>query len=419
MGIVFFIEKYLWLLVTICYSYQLFYILYVLAAKKETNEAVEGKDHKFGIIISARNEENVIGQLIDSIDRQNYPSELIDVLVIADNCTDNTANLCRQKGAIVFERFNKEKVGKGYALRFLFENLFVDENDYDAYIVIDADNLLDKNYIKEMNAVYNKGYRVVTSYRNSKNYASNWISAGYSLWFLRESKYLNEARMRLHTSGAISGTGFLISKEIIEEKGGWPYYLLTEDIEFTTDYVIEGKKVGYAKNAILYDEQPVTFKQSWDQRLRWAKGFYQVIGKYGKRLAHNIVVKRSFSCFDILMSIFPAVFLTMFSISINIVKFLYALTLPKVPTTYFLPLFTYILSCYAFIFVMGLITTITEWKNIHCKTSQKIFYLFTFPLFMLTYVPIAIVAMFKKVQWKPIAHSVTTDVEQMEAIINK
>jgi cellulose synthase/poly-beta-1,6-N-acetylglucosamine synthase-like glycosyltransferase len=143
-----------------------------------------------------------------------------------------------------------------------------------------------------MNKVFSDGYDIITSYRNSKNYDSNWISAGYSLWFLRESKYLNYSRMLLDTSCAISGTGFCVSRSVIEKDGGWKYYLLTEDIEFTIDHVLKGYKIGFAPNAVLYDEQPTTFSQSWLQRLRWSKGFLQVWMKYGGRLIKGIFTKR-------------------------------------------------------------------------------------------------------------------------------
>lgn len=113
-----------------------------------------------------------------------------------------------------------------------------------------------------MNKVFSNGYRIITSYRNSKNFGSNWISSGYSLWFLREAKFLNNARMQLGTSCAISGTGFLISADIIRKNGGWIHHLLTEDIEFTVDSVIHGETIGYCANAILYDEQPTLFRQS-------------------------------------------------------------------------------------------------------------------------------------------------------------
>ena len=116
-----------------------------------------------------------------------------------------------------------------------------------------------------MNKTFSKGYRIITSYRNSKNFGTNWISAGYSLWFLREAKFLNNARMMLGTSCAVSGTGFLVSSEVIRERGGWNYHLLTEDIEFTVDTVIRGETIGYCAGAMLYDEQPTRFDQSWNQ----------------------------------------------------------------------------------------------------------------------------------------------------------
>ena len=87
-------------------------------------------------------------------------------------------------------------------------------NVYDGYFVFDADNILEQDYIEKMNQCFNQGNQIITSYRNSKNYGANWISAGYGLWFLRESRYLNNAREIIHSSCAVSGTGFLFSKEI-------------------------------------------------------------------------------------------------------------------------------------------------------------------------------------------------------------
>ena len=261
---------------TICYTYQLYYVFVVLTRKPK--KLVAKKNHKFAAVISARNESAVIGQLIHSIKVQNYPSELIDVFVIADNCTDNTAEVAREAGAIVFPRFNTEQVGKGYALDYGFNVIRSQYADrgYEAYFVFDADNVLDVNYFREMNKTFDNGAVASTSYRNSKNYDSNWISAGYAVWFLREAKFLNQARLTLNTSCAVSGTGFFVSAKIIERNGGWKWHLLTEDIEFSANSILEGERISYTPTAVLYDEQPVTFRDSWNQRFRWAKGFYQV-----------------------------------------------------------------------------------------------------------------------------------------------
>lgn len=397
-------------LFTICYFYQFIYVIIGLLKKSRKLEAK--KQHKFAVVISARNEANMIGNLLDSIRNQNYPSELIDTLVVADNCTDNTAEVARRHGAHVYERFNDRLIGKGYALDWLFKRLKEDmpDNKYEAYIVFDADNIVDPNFIAEMNKAFDNGYRILTSYRNSKNYEENWISAGYSLWFLREAKFLNNSRMRLGTSCAISGTGFLVSSEIIEKNNGWIHHLLTEDIEFTVDNVIQGETIGYCEKAVLYDEQPTTFYQSYIQRLRWSKGFYQVFGKYGGKLFAGML-KGSFSCYDMLMTISPAMLLTLASTVINLIAIVLGLIGdPEHLPMLFKALWQTLFGFYSMFFALGLITTITERKQIHCSTIKMIGYTFTFPLFMLTYVPISVIALFKKVRWEPIKHSVAMSV---------
>lgn len=398
---------------TLCYAYQFFYIFVGLLKKPKKFSAK--KQHRFAVVVSARNESSVIGNLISSIRNQNYPQELVDIFIIADNCTDNTAEIARSAGAIVYERFNKEQVGKGYALDWMFniiESEYADRN-YEGYIIFDADNVLDPNYIAEMNKVFDNGYRIITSYRNSKNYDTNWITAGYSLWFLREAKYLNNARMQLGTSCAISGTGFLVSADVIRENNGWIHHLLTEDIEFTTDSIIHGEKIGYCADAILYDEQPTKFGQSYTQRLRWAKGFYQVFRNYGVKLIKG-VFKGSFSCFDMLMTIMPAMLLTLISIAINIIAIpIGIINHSNELMTLVSILVKTVANFYGMFFLLGLITTITEADQIHCSKPKRVLYLFTFPLFMLTYVPIAIVALFRKIEWKPINHSVSKSLTEI------
>lgn len=267
-----------------CYAYQLFYILVPFFSGRRTHGPA--KYHRYAVLIAARNEEEVLPHLIESIRKQDYPGELIEIFVVADNCTDETAAAAANCGAHVYQRFHRTRIGKGYALEFLLQNIYGDygKEYFDGFFVFDADNLLAENYITEMNRVFSDGFQIVTSYRNSKNYGDNWISAGYALWFLRESKYLNQARMTLGTSCAVSGTGFLMSSDILQECGGWKFYLLTEDIEFTVHNVVNGERIGYCRDAVLYDEQPVKFSQSCRQRLRWARGYLQVLRKYGLRL---------------------------------------------------------------------------------------------------------------------------------------
>lgn len=400
---------------TLCFAYQFFY-LFVGLFKGDKNFKAS-KKHKFAAVISARNERDVIGQLISSIKKQNYPKDKLDVFVIADNCTDDTAEVAREAGAIVYERFNKEQVGKGYALDWLFKIIKKDYKDagYEGFMIFDADNILDPNYVAEMNKVFDNGYDILTSYRNSKNFDSNWLSAAYSLWFLREARYLNNARMNLGTSCAISGTGFLVGANVIEQNGGWIHHLLTEDIEFTCDMVSRGYKIGYAGKAVLYDEQPTKFSQSYTQRLRWAKGFYQVFTHYGLKLFKGIL-KGSFSCFDMLMTIMPAMFLTLLSVLLNAVAIPVAAVMGAPELSALInALAQTLVNFYGLFFVLGVMTLTTEWKQIHCVWYKKITYVFTFPLYMFSYVPIAIIALFKKVEWKPIKHSVVRTLEDVKS----
>ena len=395
-----------------CYVYQFVYIpIAWLPRKKETLHAPM---HRFAVLIAARNEEAVIGKLIDSIKAQSYPGRLVKIFVAADNCTDATAEAARSHGAEVYERYDMTRRGKGYALDFLLREIKLrGHGRFDGYIVLDADNVLDRDFILHMNETFSAGHDIVTCYRSSKNYGDNWISAGYALWFLRESRYLNSARARLGSSCGVSGTGFLFSQAVLDAQGdGWPFHLLTEDIEFTIDNVTRGMKVGYCPDAIAYDEQPISFRQSWAQRLRWSRGYLQVFKKYGRALISGIF-SGSFSCYDMAMSIMPAAVLTGLSIVVNLgaalVNVLYyhewgVLGVSALQT---------LVNLYLTLFIIGAITTATEWKSIHCEPAKKIFYVFTFPLFMLSYVPIVIHSLFVTPEWTHIDHTRTLDVQQI------
>lgn len=419
------INSILYMGLTVLYFYQFIYIIVALLGdKKKKKQTYEAKKlHRFAFIIAARNESAVVGNLIKSIKAQNYPSELIDVIVVADNCTDNTAEISRANGAIVYERFNTMLVGKGYALDYVFNHIKEDSGDYtayDGYFIFDADNIIDRNYVREMNKVFDNGYNVITSYRNSKNYDTNWITAGYSLWFIREAKYLNNPRMMLKTSCAVSGTGFLVNSSIIKKNNGWKFNLLTEDIQFSVVNILEGEKIGYCENAMFYDEQPTTFKQSWNQRMRWSKGFYQVMFKYGRELISMMFKKRQMfvSCYDMFMTLAPATLLSVGCIALNIAFIICGASSMTVFKKVFPLAMQSIgfaaLSFYFLMLSMGVITLITEWNKILAPAKKKILYLFTFPLFMATYIPISLVALFKKVEWKPIPHCITKSMEDIE-----
>ena len=138
---------------------------------------VTNKKHKFMAIIPAHNEEMVVANLIESLKNQNYDRKLYDIYVIADNCTDNTAEVAREAGAIVLERFDNVNKTKGYALQWFLKQKIEENADYDAFFVFDADNIVDKNFIVNMNKKLCQGEEVVQGYRDIKNPTDNWITA--------------------------------------------------------------------------------------------------------------------------------------------------------------------------------------------------------------------------------------------------
>lgn len=398
-----------------CCCYQAVYCA-VRIIRRNRPEGKAPKLCRYGVLICARNERAVIGQLLDSIAGQTYPGELVEVFVAADNCTDDTAQIARAHGAVVYERQNKLQVGKGYALRFLLGKVCEERGpeSFDGFFVFDADNLLDPRYIEEMNKVFSQGARAVTSYRNTKNFGDNWITAGYGLWFLRESEFMNRPRDILGVSCAVSGTGFLFDPRLLEKTGGWEYFLLTEDLEFTADLIARGEKIRYCPSAVLYDEQPRSFKQSIVQRSRWVKGYLQVVAKHGGGLLRTLVGTGSFACYDTLMTTIPACVLTICSFAVNTGMFVLGMLGARGEMgVFFQSVLSALINSYLLMFVMGLLPLITEWKNIYCSRGKKIRYAFTYPIFVFTFGLAMVVAVFGNIEWKPIKHTVAVSIGDM------
>jgi len=252
------------------------------------------KNHKYAIMIAARNEEKVIGNLLDSINKQDYPKELITIFVVADNCNDNTAKIARSKGAICYERFNNEKKTKGFALQYLCEQIGKDYGrmSYEGYFIFDADNLLNKDYITRMNEAFDAGEKIITSYRNTKNFNDNWVASTYGLHWIRSIRMNHRARSVLRLATNIQGTGFLFTNKIVEN--GWKYTSLTEDRALTADAVAQGYPITYNDRAEFFDEQPTSLKIALRQRLRWSRGHLEAFVESGPYLFLNIFLGKLF-----------------------------------------------------------------------------------------------------------------------------
>ena len=304
--------KYLYILqqslvwiVTIFWLYQIGISVCSLIKLKD-KPMLKNKNHKFMAIIPAHNEESVVKNLIESLKNQDYPKELLDIYVIADNCTDNTAKIARDAGAIVYERFDEEHKTKGYAMQWFLKQKIEEDADYDAFCVFDADNIADVNFIKNMNKKLCEGETVVQGYRDIKNPTDTWITAGYAIFYWTMNRFYHLARYNVGLSPLINGTGFMVKFDVIKPDG-WNTQTLTEDIEFSLKNIINGNKLGWAVDAKVYDEQPLGFKQSWSQRSRWTVGHIQCMQTYAKPLAVAVKEHKTLMNFDGLLYIIGSI----------------------------------------------------------------------------------------------------------------
>lgn len=411
----------IFLFFTLAYFYQIVYVIRVLL-KGDVRLPEAKVKHTYAFVIAAHNEESVIANLVRSILEQDYDGD-IECFVIADNCTDQTADYAREAGAITWERSDLVRKGKSWVLDYAFDRILNEYGDrFEGFFVMDADNIISPNYVEIMNQAFDAGYLVCTSYRNSKNFDSSWISSAYATWFLREAKFLNNARMMLGTSCAISGSGWLVATPIVRGMHGWRFHTLTEDIQFSTFCCAHGIQIGYAP-AEFFDEQPLTFKASWIQRMRWTKGFYQVFFSYNKNLLAGIFRHSRFSSFDMLMTVAPGMILTLLSAFVNAAYLLigtlshgFLATEGELAMCVGSLIMTFA-SMYIVFFILAVLTTVSERSHIHCTKRWRIVTnLFTFPIFMMSYIPITIAALFKKVEWVPTKHDIAVNFDDVVGI---
>lgn len=394
------------------------------------------KINRFGMIIPARNEEKVVAGLIESIKKNNYPQDMIQIFVIAHNCTDRTAEIAREHGATVYEYNNPNECTMGYAFKHLFSCI---ERDYgtqtfDGFFLFNADNLLDINYISKMNDAFEHYNRqsVITSYRNSKNFGSNLISGMYGIYFIMGARVESSGRTVLGCSTRVQGTGYLINSNVV--KNGWNYVTLTEDWEFTADQILAGNIIRYCDDAIFYDEQPTSVKIMWRQRVRWSRGHLLVFYARFKELFAAVFKKETrhrFSLYDITAYILPSPLMMMV---LQFIQILVLLTVPLVDKNYtFWNVFmgntsNFLLNnglliatlrssiiSYVFLVLGAFVIYFTERGRIkNVSIPMKIAVALLWPIFLLIQLPIDVQAFFSKnLGWKPIPHKDQTQFEHV------
>ena len=386
-------------LVTIFWLYQLVVSICSLIKLKD-KPIIKDKQNRFMTIIPAHNEEAVVGNLIESLKKQNYPKELYDIYVIADNCTDNTAKIAREAGAIVFERFDETKKTKGYALQWFLDKKIKENAPYDAFCVFDADNIADENFLKAMNKKLCQGEKVVQGYRDIKNPTDNWITAGYAIFYWTMNRFYHLARYNIGLSPLLNGTGFMVRFDIIK-KAGWDTNTLTEDIEFSLKNIIEGRRLGWATDAIVYDEQPTGFKQSWSQRSRWTVGHIQCMKEYTGLLALAVKEHKTIMNFDGLLYILgsiPMFIVTLLLLLINLIMYL---AKGMTGTELIINLLRYLIPTFILPILTAILIMALDKKPIKPMLKGLMFY----PLFLGSWLLINFKCLFvRNTKWEKIEH---------------
>ena len=354
---------------------------------------------KFAILIPARDESRVIEELLNSILNQTRKINSDDVYVIVEEESDKTVELVKNKNMNIVFRHDLSKKRKGYALDDAIKEILEQKKHYDAYFIFDADNVLDKDYIKNMEEAYEDGYDIGIGYRNTKNGNDSVIAAALSLTFSMINTLGNEHKTKCNNTLTISGTGFYIKGDIVEKLSGYPFNSLTEDYELTLYATLNDLTTTYVKNAIFFDEQPVKYNITINQRTRWIKGFFEARKKYIPLLLKKEINKNFSSSFHQIMGVTPYILLIIGLLGILLINYF------NVKNTIILILFVYL--------IMVLITSIMVLKEntyLNINNKMKIKVILYNPIFLTTYIICLFKAILNKdVKWLKIEHSKSLD----------
>lgn len=381
-------------------------------SKKNNNKPKRKNDnHNFCILIPARYESRVIEDLLVSIKNQTHKINMKDVYVIVESKEDETVNICKKYGTSVVIRKHLELKRKGYALDEAVKYILGKKLRYDAYFIFDADNILDKNYIKNMIPVFDKGYDLSCGYRNCKNGNDSVVAASSALTFSLVNTVFNEKKNKETRNITFSGTGFYIRGYLIDKWKGYPFHNLTEDYEISSYATLNNLTTFYNTKSVFYDEQPVRFKDTINQRIRWIRGYFDVRKIYTKKMfkALDKADANNGSKIDETVGILPYIFMVLGLVTwfLSLIFFLVYNFLLKneVWKSHLTEFIIYMLIVYLSLFVMTLVIIILEGNKIDLSFKTKIKVLFYNPIFMATYIPCAIRALTaKEVSWKKVEH---------------
>lgn len=246
---------------------------------------------RFVILVPAHDEEQSLPQALASIGSLDYPADLVAVHVVADNCSDRTAETARTFRTIVHERFDKERRGKGYALDWVLRRLEESNVGYDACVVLDADSVLSANFLRVMDARLFRGERVIQGYYAVRNPDRSWSTALRAVALALRHYLRPLGRMGLGGSAGLMGNGMAFAR-IVARQHSWGGSL-TEDVAYHSALVLAGERVTFAPDALVYGDMPESLKTARSQNERWEAGRWEVMRRYGLSLVREAFRRRS------------------------------------------------------------------------------------------------------------------------------
>ena len=388
------------------------YLLYPMISRNQIKNLPKigrKKEGKFAILIPARDESKVIRGILNSLKEQTDPVQFSDVYVIVETGEDPTVEICKEYHANIIYRRNLKQQRKGYALNAAIVELLKRQKRYDAYFIFDADNVLDPNYFKEMKKTYQAGYDIGIGYRNCKNGNRNIFAACSSLTFSMINTIGNEGKKKHGETMIVSGTGFYIVGKWIQKWKGYPFHSLTEDYELSLYATLYGMTTDYNKKAIFYDEQPVKYRTTVQQRVRWIRGYFDARRKYIplirrdlRKNKENENAKRS-ACVGVkpyIMIIVGMILWAFADMMAGISRANIIFMIIQVGMLLF--------AAYIAMMIVTIVMLCREKEQLHLSAKMKRRMIWFYPFYLVTYIPCALKAMLKKnVTWVRIDHTET------------
>lgn len=349
-----------------------FYLLGLAAAYFLVRERIPGPVvplNHYAILVPAHNEELLIATLCQSLLHIDYPKDKFQIFIIADNCSDRTADICRQHPLQVLERHDPENGGKGQALAWALRQIELER--FDAVFVVDADNYVDPAILRELSRLLNQGEQAIQCYNAVGNREDSWFTQLLFVSRTISNLLYHESKFRLGLSSYLMGNGLCFRSDLLQKKG-WTAFSAGEDWEYSAQLVGDGIKIGFAAKAKVFHQESRSLNQATSQRLRWSSGRFTIARTLGLRLFLKGIRERNLQIFD---ASFPLIFPN-YSLQINLTLGALALTylLPSSDLkSFFITASISLLAGQFFLFLAGAVIAGSPWKIFRAALYVPVF----------------------------------------------